>query len=78
MNRINLLLLTLLFSFQGVVANELQTSINQEVLSEDNKAVVSIQKQPVETPINQKQDVKRNWFCIIVQVNGKLKGIDNE
>lgn len=37
----------------------------------DNKAVISVQKQPA-TENTQKQGVKNNWFCVVVQVNGKV------
>lgn len=51
-----------------VVAEE----ANQAITLEDNKAVITVQKQPNDEKSTQKQDVKRNWFCIIVQVNGKV------
>ena len=64
-----------IFLFYGQVAfcNEVLANANQEIIIEDNKAVVSIQKQPVDEKSAQKQDVKRNWFCIVIQVNGKVK-----
>lgn len=39
---------------------------------QNNKAVVNIQKQPTGETSKQKQDVKGNWFCVVVQVNGKV------
>lgn len=45
---------------------------NQAITLEDNKAVITVQKQPNDEKSTQKQDVKRNWFCIIIQVNGKV------
>lgn len=53
---------------QGVYAN-------QDINIEDNKAVISIQKQPTQEN-EQKQEVKNNWFCIVVQLNGKIKDTD--
>jgi len=50
-------------------AEELQA--NQDVILENNKAVIAIQKQPVDEKSKQNQDVKNNWFCIVIQVNGK-------
>lgn len=38
----------------------------------DTKATIAVQKQP-NYDHNQKQKVKNNWFCVVVQVNGKLK-----
>lgn len=46
-------------------------SQNQSV--EENKAVFNIQKQPVSEASTQKQNVKNNWFCIVIQINGKIK-----
>lgn len=45
----------------------------QTTTLEDNKAVIAIQKQPTTEQSAQKQDVKRNWFCIVIQVNGKTQ-----
>ena len=46
---------------------------NQEIEVNDNKAVVMVQKQPTQTTSTQKQAVKNNWFCIVIQVNGKIQ-----
>lgn len=37
----------------------------------DNRAVVALQKQPSNK--TQKQEAKQNKWCIIVQINGKVK-----
>lgn len=50
-----------------------EISANQTIVSEDNKAVILLQKQPTDVKSTQTQDVKRNWFCIIIQVNGKAQ-----
>ena len=62
------ILLSLLFCFTQVAFAE---NANQEINIEQNKAVVSVQKQPINETSAQKQNVKSNWFCIIIQVNGK-------
>lgn len=49
---------------------------NQEMAVNDNKAVIMVQKQPTENTSKQKQNVKNNWFCIVVQVNGKIQETD--
>lgn len=72
MKKLSILLTALLFCSQIVLADEVVTSANQEVKFEDNKAVISVQKQPVDEKSAQKQDVKNNWFCIVIQVNGKV------
>jgi hypothetical protein len=62
---------------QVVFANENLANANQEINIEDNKAVLAIQKQPVDEKSAQKQNVGRNWFCIVIQVNGKVKDYNN-
>ena len=58
--------------FCGQVQAE-EISANQTIVSEDNKVVISVQKQPTDVKSAQTQDVKRNWFCVIIQVNGKVQ-----
>ena len=41
--------------------------------ADDNRALVAVQKQPSK---DNKQQANRNWFCIVVQVNGKIKDSD--
>lgn len=66
------ILLTFLFLCTSIsFADEIPTNADQEINIEQNKAVVSIQKQPMNENSLQKQKVKNNWFCIIIQVNGK-------
>ena len=44
--------------------------------ADDNRALVAVQKQPSK---DNKQQANRNWFCIVIQVNGKVKdNADNE
>lgn len=62
-----LILLFCLFMTAVAFAEEQTTTL------EDNKAVIAIQKQPTTEQSAQKQDVKRNWFCIVIQVNGKMQ-----
>lgn len=70
MKRLAVILGILLFCGQVVLADE-TTNANPEQKFEDNRASISIQKQPT-TENTQKQTVKNNWFCIVVQVNGKV------
>ena len=70
MKKLAILLALLLFCGESVFAAE-TASITPEQTSNDNRAVVSIQKQPA-TENTQKQTIKKNWFCIIIQVNGKI------
>ena len=53
-----------------VMAEEGVNSIQPEQKFNDNRATISVQKQPA-LENSQQQSVKNNWFCIIVQVNGK-------
>ena len=54
---------------QIVLADEVQPAQT----ANDNRAVVTVQKQPAK---ENKQQVKNNWFCIVIQVNGKIKDSD--
>ncbi len=69
-----LIFLTILISLPAVMAGEEAPLVNQrnpEQIFNNNRASVSVQKQP-SLEDSQKQCVKNNWFCIIVQVNGKV------
>ena len=54
--------------------------IAQEQTSQltDNKAVIAIQKTPSSAKADQKQKVKNNWFCIVIQINGKIQETKKE
>lgn len=72
MNKIlTYVLLMLTFCCQSVLADEVKPEQNFQ----DNKAVLAVQKQPANENA-QKQQVKNNWFCVVVQVNGKAKDTD--
>lgn len=75
MKKLAILLALLLFCGESVFASENTSGVPEQKFV-DNKAVLSVQKQPA-TENTQKQSVKNNWFCIIVQVNGKLDNINN-
>lgn len=74
MKKLAIILGLLLFCGNSVFADEVIA--NQEIISDSNKAVISIQKQPTDEKSTQKQDVKKNWFCVIIQVNGKVADIE--
>ena len=46
---------------------------NQEIEASGNKVVVAVQKCPLNENSNQKIILKKNWFVVFVQVNGKVK-----
>lgn len=77
MRIISIILSIAFFCGQVVFANENLANANQEINIEDNKAVIAVQKQPVDEKSAQKQNVGRNWFCIVIQVNGKVKDYNN-
>ncbi len=54
-----------------VMAEEGVNAIQPEQKFDDNRASISVQKQPA-LENTQRQSVKNNRFCIIVQVNGKV------
>lgn len=59
----------LVFGAIKCFAEDAEQSVN------DNRAVVALQKQPsIKT---HKQEAKQNKFCIIVQINGKVKDTAN-
>lgn len=68
MKKLTFIIGLLLFYGQVVFADSTQP----EQTVQDNKAVISIQKQPT-TENSQKQKVTRNIACIIIMVNGKVK-----
>lgn len=74
MKKLSILLGLLLLCGNSVFADEV--GANQEIISDSNKAVISIQKQPTDEKSTQKQDVKKNWFCVIIQVNGKVADLE--
>ena len=54
----------------------LSVKANEEIstqTADDNRALVAVQKQPSK---DNKQQANRNWFCIVIQVNGKVKDSD--
>ncbi len=57
----------------SVKATEETTLEVPSQVADDNRALVAIQKQPSK---ENKQQANRNWFCIVVQVNGKVKDSD--
>lgn len=73
MKKLGFLLGILFLCGQVVFASESATNAPEQKFN-DNRAVVSIQKQPANEN-TQKQTVKNNWFCVVVQVNGKIDDI---
>ena len=67
MKKLGIVLWLLLFCSAACLADEVIPQQN----AEDNKAVISLQKQPANE--QQKQKVTRNIACIIIQINGKVK-----
>lgn len=67
MKKLSIILGILFFYNAGVFADEVQPT----QIAEDNRAVIAVQKQPALD--QQKQVATRNWFCIIIQCNGKIK-----
>ena len=61
------------------VSNDVQSvssqtvAANQEITATENKVVFTVQKCPMNENANQKIVLKKNWFVVFVQVNGKVK-----
>ena len=53
--------------------NKLAACANQEITATENKVIVAVQKCPMNENANQKIILKKNWFVVFVQVNGKVK-----
>lgn len=68
MKKLSIILGLLLLGSTAVFADEIEPTQT----ANDNRAVMAVQKQPAK---ENKQEVKNNWFCIILQVNGKVKDI---
>ena len=60
-----------LFTYSLTLVPVLADSVMPEQVSENNRVVFSVQKQPAADAV-QKQNVKNNWFFIVIQVNGKI------
>ena len=78
MKKICVILSILFFCVQAVFADEDvvtedNTAANQEITATENKAVIAVQKCPLNENANQKIILKKNWFVVFVQVNGKVK-----
>lgn len=71
MKKLAIILGILLFCTQAVLADDVMPS----QAANDNRATIAVQKQPANE--QQKQEVKNNWFCIVIQVNGKVKDSSN-
>ena len=54
------------------VSNQTVTA-NQEITATENKVVFTVQKCPMNENANQTIILKKNWFVVFVQVNGKVK-----
>lgn len=48
---------------------EVVLEVTPSQIADDNRAILTVQKQPAK---ENKQQANRNWFCIVVQVNGKV------
>ena len=75
MKKLLLLTLVMLFGSLSVIAEE---SAQQEQTVENVRAIVGVQKQPTQENAKQKQEIRNVWFSIIVQVQGKVPGIEKE
>jgi len=56
------------------IVEESKTSpANQSIEMIENKIIVNVQKQPMNENSNQNIVLKKNWFVVNIQVNGKVK-----
>ena len=75
-NSLVLILATLIFGMVPVFAEEVTENLPEnepaEQVIENNTAIITVQKQPA-IKNSHKQDIRQNKWCIIIQVNGKVK-----
>lgn len=76
MKKILLVLALFLFFFNVNVAFCEEVKQPEQQVN-DNRATIAVQKQPA-TENTQKQIAKQNKWCIIIQVNGKIKEVENK
>lgn len=67
---LSVMVFTVLYS-NTVYAETVKLS-DQIITLDKNNAVIAVQKQPLTDTSKQGVEAKRNWFCIIIQVNGKV------
>lgn len=60
-------------SYAEEVAPEETEQAEQVVEMTENKVIINVQKQPMNENSHQKIVMKKNWFIVNIQVNGKIK-----
>lgn len=60
-------------SYAEEVAPEETVQAEQVVEMTENKVIINVQKQPMNENSHQKIVMKKNWFIVNIQVNGKIK-----
>lgn len=65
-----LLLLLAQIAFADEIVN---TDAEQIIEMSENKVILNIQKQPLNEQSKQKIVLKKNWFVVNINVNGKVK-----
>lgn len=70
---LGVLLLILTFA-QIAFADEVANSDAEQIIEmSENKVILNIQKQPLNEQSKQKIVLKKNWFVVNINVNGKVK-----
>lgn len=74
MKKILGVLLLLLVSAQVAFADEVVNADAEQIIEmSENKVILNIQKQPLNEQSRQKIVLKKNWFVVNINVNGKVK-----
>lgn len=85
MKKIISLLLLLFFCFPAAVlavedtasadteVAEISPEAVQEIEMRENKVIINVQKQPMNEQSRQKIVLRKNWFVVNIQINGKVK-----
>ena len=75
MKKLLIILILMIACSHSVFADEIAEKNNAEQVIEmtENKVILNIQKQPLNENSKQKIVLKKNWFVVNVNVNGKVK-----
>lgn len=67
-------LLLILTFIQIAFADEVANADAEQIIEmSENKVILNIQKQPLNEQSKQKIVLKKNWFVVNINVNGKVK-----
>ena len=74
-NKLLIILILMIVCSHSVLADEVVAKSGAEQIVEmtENKVILNIQKQPLNETSKQKIVLKKNWFVVNININGKVK-----